>query len=545
MALQLTGAYKRGALANLQVRLPAVVIGGGLTAHRHGDRAARVLPGAGREDARALRGARAPRSGEDAVRAHVRRRGAGAPRRVRSSTAARSAPSARARPSGRRAAGLQPAGRALGRRHRSSTASACSTRPRTASTTRRSRRRSRRASRSSSGPDARSRPSPTSTARVRRVRFDAMQFTRRQVARPARSSSSPARTVCVAAGTTPNVTYETEHPGTFELDAQDGGSSSRHVAERGPDGALTLGAGDRRASSPRYAQRRHGSSRFYGDNHPKYAGNVVKAMASREGRLPARRRRSSAEVAATALGASRPRATREWRAFVGELDDDFLARVVEVNRLTPTIVEVVVKAPAAARKFQPGQFYRLQNFETTRRASTATRPRCDGGPRAHRRVGRPGEGPALADRARDGRLLAGCARPASPGEPVVVMGPTGTPTEIPHGETVLLAGGGLGNAVLFSIAQGAARQAATRSSTSPATRTAPTSSSTTRSRRPPTRSSGRTDTGAEIAPRRPQDAHFRGNIVQAMIAYAKGELGDAAGPAHDGATASSPSAPTA
>src|ERR671928_1148194 len=32
MALQLTGAFKRGALPNLQARLPAVVIGGGLTA---------------------------------------------------------------------------------------------------------------------------------------------------------------------------------------------------------------------------------------------------------------------------------------------------------------------------------------------------------------------------------------------------------------------------------------------------------------------------------------------------------------------------------
>ncbi len=32
MALQLTGAYKRSAIANLQIRLPAVVIGGGLTA---------------------------------------------------------------------------------------------------------------------------------------------------------------------------------------------------------------------------------------------------------------------------------------------------------------------------------------------------------------------------------------------------------------------------------------------------------------------------------------------------------------------------------
>src|SRR5438105_5975111 len=32
MALQLTGAFKKGSLANLQVRLPAIVIGGGLTA---------------------------------------------------------------------------------------------------------------------------------------------------------------------------------------------------------------------------------------------------------------------------------------------------------------------------------------------------------------------------------------------------------------------------------------------------------------------------------------------------------------------------------
>src|SRR5256885_7292291 len=32
MALQLTGAFKRGALPNLQARLPAIVIGGGLTA---------------------------------------------------------------------------------------------------------------------------------------------------------------------------------------------------------------------------------------------------------------------------------------------------------------------------------------------------------------------------------------------------------------------------------------------------------------------------------------------------------------------------------
>jgi hypothetical protein len=34
-----------------------------------------------------------------------------------------------------------------------------------------------------------------------------------------------------------------------------------------------------------------------------------------------------------------------------------------------------------------------------------------------------------------------------------------------------------------------------------------------------------TDTGVEVEPRRPQDAHFRGNIVQAMLAYAEGRFG--------------------
>ena len=45
-----------------------------------------------------------------------------------------------------------------------------------------------------------------------------------------------------------------------------------------------------------------------------------------------------------------------------------------------------------------------------------------------------------------------CAQ-LSAGEPVVLMGPTGHPTETPSDETVLLIGGGLGNAVLFSIGQ--------------------------------------------------------------------------------------------
>ena len=170
-----------------------------------------------------------------------------------------------------------------------------------------------------------------------------------------------------------------------------------------------------------------------------------------------------------------------WVRFAERLDDLLQARVVDAFRLTPNIVEVVVRAPMAARHFQPGQFYRLQNYD-----SFAERPSG-----FHLTM----EGIALTGAwvDRDRGLVSlivlemgGSSRLCAllnPGEPVVLMGPTGTPTEIPENETVLLAGGGLGNAVLFSIAE-ALKEKRTASSILPDTERSATYSSGGRSRRP-------------------------------------------------------------
>jgi NAD(P)H-flavin reductase len=112
----------------------------------------------------------------------------------------------------------------------------------------------------------------------------------------------------------------------------------------------------------------------------------------------------------------------------------------------------------------------------------------------------------------------------TPGEPVVVMGPTGAPTEIPVGERVLLAGGGLGNAVLFSIAR-ALRDNANRVIYFAGYRQGDDLFKREDIESATDQVVWSTDTGAGIEPGRPQDAHFRGNIVQAMLAYAQGELG--------------------
>ena len=110
-----------------------------------------------------------------------------------------------------------------------------------------------------------------------------------------------------------------------------------------------------------------------------------------------------------------------------------------------------------------------------------------------------------------------------PGEPVVVMGPTGTPSEIPKGETVLLVGGGLGNAVLLSIAH-ALKAAGSRviyfagyKNPEDVFKQAELEAGTDVVVWACDRAPG-------VPPRRPQDVSFVGNIVQAMEAYASGKL---------------------
>jgi NAD(P)H-flavin reductase len=104
------------------------------------------------------------------------------------------------------------------------------------------------------------------------------------------------------------------------------------------------------------------------------------------------------------------------------------------------------------------------------------------------------------------------------------MGPTGTPTEIPHGADVLLAGGGLGNAVLFSIAK-ALRENGNRVLYFAGYKKGEDLFKREDIEAATDQVIWSTDMGAAIEPGRPQDSHFRGNIVQAMVAYGDGRLG--------------------
>jgi NADPH-dependent glutamate synthase beta subunit-like oxidoreductase/NAD(P)H-flavin reductase len=338
----------------------------------------------------------------------------------------------------------------------------------------------------------------------------------------------PARTVCVAAGTSPNVTYEREYEGTFELDARRQFFKS-HTVEVSASGEVVLTevtkANLKQGFFTSYNKGGH-TVTVYGDNHPHYAGSVVKAMASAKDGYP--RVVALFPEIAKLSPADQPARDAALEATFSRLDDALLARVVGVNRLTETIVEVVVYAPLAARKFKPGQFYRLQNFETLAPMIDSTRLAMEGlaltGAWVDEEKGLMGT--IVLEMGGSSRLCAALR----PDEPVVLMGPTGAPTEIATDETVLLCGGGLGNAVLFSIAR------AFKALGSKVLYFAGYKRGEDLFKQDDIEAHTDqiiwcTDTGAEIAPRRPQDRHFRGNIVQGMVAHGQGELKDGPSPA--------------
>ena len=253
---------------------------------------------------------------------------------------------------------------------------------------------------------------------------------------------------------------------------------------------------------------------YYGDNHPRYNGNVVKAMASAKHGYPRVVELFADEIARLDRSAQ-PQREAAWRALVSKLDGQLLARVERVVRLTPTIVEVIVRAPAAARHFQPGQFYRLQNFERT---STKVGTNRHVAALLMEGIALTG---AWVDREQGLLSLITLEMGVSsrlcaylqPGEPVVVMGPTGTPTESPEQSAVLLAGGGLGNAVLFSIAK-ALKARGTRGLYFAGYKNGADVFKREEIEDSTDQVIWASDMGATIEPRRPQDHHFRGNIVQ-------------------------------
>ncbi len=319
----------------------------------------------------------------------------------------------------------------------------------------------------------------------------------------------PARTLLIAAGTQPNTVLAREDPGHFVLDG-------RYFQAVDEEGRPVKPERTPKPDEPRVLMSRESDGRFvsfFGDLHPSFYGNVVKAMASAKQGYP---------VVSRVLEALAPRSRAQTREFLARLNAELRATVHHVARLTPTIVEVVVRAPLAARAFQPGQFYRLQNFESLAAHPEGTRLAMEGLALTGAWVDRE-QGLVSTIVLEMGGSSDLCAL-LKAGEPVVLMGPTGTPTEIPGDETVVLVGGGLGNAVLFSIGS-ALRAAGSRVLYFAGYKKLGDRYKVGEIEAAADEVVWCCDEAPGFQPSRAGDKAFVGNIVEAMAAYASGALG--------------------
>ncbi|MGD8559481.1 MAG: pyridine nucleotide-disulfide oxidoreductase [Gammaproteobacteria bacterium] len=250
----------------------------------------------------------------------------------------------------------------------------------------------------------------------------------------------PARSIFVAAGAMPNTIYEQEHPGTFKLEHNHFVPHVQHRDGIQPTRVAEHCKAEEFGPFTSYNKDSHFVS-FIGDTNPVFHGSVVKAIASAKRSYP---------KIVTAL-AHRPVDNAgndsSYREFRQRMEHLLRPRVAMVRRDNPAMTEIWVKAPMAARNFRPGQFYRLQTFESTSPIVEGTRLQVPlltvsgtgvKDDMIRLLVLQWGAGPRLV-----GRL--------QPDDPIVLMGPTGAPTDVPTNKTIMVVAGRWGAAVMLDI----------------------------------------------------------------------------------------------
>lgn len=241
----------------------------------------------------------------------------------------------------------------------------------------------------------------------------------------------PARSILVATGTSPNTAYEFEHKGTFSrVNLQ-----YQHYEDN--QGALTIAHGVEHCKDPQFGPftSYHKNDRrvsLIGDTHPVFHGNVVKAIASGMKTYP--------KILALLHNKLQQQGNEaEYQSFADKMNHKFNAVVKTVQRKTATIIELTIQAPLIAKHFKPGQFCRLQNFETYATHLDHTMLQME--PLALVTAECDSHKGTLTFLVNENSAAAKLCAMLKPGEPVSLMGPAGVRAKIPaEHETVLIIG---------------------------------------------------------------------------------------------------------
>lgn len=254
----------------------------------------------------------------------------------------------------------------------------------------------------------------------------------------------PARAIFVATGAKPNIAYEFEHKGTFERKGFE-----YQGFEENEQGNLELAYPENHCKTENFGpftsyQTQNHRVTFIGDTHPVFHGSVVKAIASGKRTYPKIVRALAERLAAVVPD------ELEYLKFATKMTEVFSAHIVKIVRHTPSVVEVKIHAPMAAKNFHPGQFYRIQNFETSALLVGNTRLQSEAmamiGAEVDKKAGMLSL--MVLEQGASSRLFATFKE----GDAIAVMGPTGVKAKIPdEPQTILFLGSRMGVAQIRAV----------------------------------------------------------------------------------------------
>jgi NADPH-dependent glutamate synthase beta subunit-like oxidoreductase/NAD(P)H-flavin reductase len=331
----------------------------------------------------------------------------------------------------------------------------------------------------------------------------------------------PARSIFVATGAKPNVAYEFEHRGHFQREG-----IFQYQPYHDIDGSLQPVPNATHCKIEKFGpftSYQHEQQRitFIGDTHPAFHGSVVKAVASGMKTYPHIVKALQDKITAQ-TNISAETKELDYLNFIYKIQNSLSARVEQIQRKTPTTIELKIRAPLAAKNFQPGQFFRLQNFETlaplienTRLQMEALALRCAGIDRKTGLISL-----MIIETGTSSRLSA----TLSPGQPVALMGPTGTRTKIyAGGETIMIIGGRLSAADIRTVGP-AQRAAGNRILYIASFQTAQEIYDQALLEAATDVTVWITHSGPPISTHRPQDVSATGELLEILIRYANGQL---------------------
>jgi NADPH-dependent glutamate synthase beta subunit-like oxidoreductase/NAD(P)H-flavin reductase len=329
----------------------------------------------------------------------------------------------------------------------------------------------------------------------------------------------PCKAIFVATGARPNIAYEFEHRGTFNQEKMQ--YQFYHLTS---EQTLQLSSQITHCKASQigaFTSYNKGNKKvtFLGDTHPIFHGNVVKAVASAKKTYP-----QILELFGNQLFQKGDQI--EYQLFHKKLKEKLSTYVVDIKRHTSSVLELTIHAPMAAEQFRAGQFFRLQTYEQNalqlHRTLLQTEPMAVLGAGVNKEEGIVSI--MVLEQGASSRLCALLKK----GDPIALMGPTGVKTKIPDSnvsETVLFLGGRLGAADIKTVGL-ALRKAGCKVLYLAGFRNAEEVYCQTDLEMAADVIIWITENGKPVKATRPQDRSITGDFNDILESYAKGELHD-------------------